>query len=546
MARSQEILGVFFRHGFGDLLQRMGLDKYLVSLKMLTSPPPEPEFELKTTPRRFRDALEELGGGFIKLGQILSLRPDVLPANWIEALTPLQDGVSPVEYELIRDSLEQELGPIDKCFQWLDSTPLAAGSVAQVHAGRTNSNSEVVVKVRKPGVKKRMLQDCDILEALAEILERHVPESRNYRPVQIVGEFRKAVTHELDFTREGQNLDRFRSNFADYEAILFPAPDWERTTERVLTMDRIEGTKVSLVETLREQGTDTKAVAETMAEALLRQVLEHGFVHGDPHPGNILVVDGRKVCFLDCGMVGRLDERTQENLLLLVSAGIRKDMDLIADVLMDMNALPLDIDRGAFLAEGGLFLDRYHSLPLKRLSLRTMIRELMDFIHKFRIQVPSDLLLVAKALVSLEEVGTRLHPGFDAAAAAQPIVWQIVLKSYSPGQLGKKIFLRSREIMRLMRDIPSDLRVFTRILRDNELRVVVEHRGIVEGFRHVDRAAKRVSISIVIGALIVGSSVVILAGQEPLYMGVPVLGIGGLCVSAAMGLWLMITTLKKE
>ncbi len=546
LARTQEILSVFLKHGFGDLLQRMGLEKYLISLKAIRRPPVEPDLELQTTPRRFRAVLEELGGAFVKLGQVLSLRPDILPADWIEALVPLQDEVATVEFDLIRATLAEDLGYLEDIFQYLDPEALAAGSIAQVHAGTTSQGTQVVVKVRKPGVKRKILQDCDVLAALAEILERHVPESRIFRPMQLVDEFRRAVNRELDFTAEGQNLDRFRANFQEYPRVIFPEPDWERTTERVLTMERVEGTKISLVERLHAQGTDTRSVAEVLAQALLRQVLEHGFVHGDPHPGNILVVDGDKVCFLDCGMVARLDERLQEDLLLLVSGGLRKDMDMVADVLLNMNALPPDMDRTAFLREGGLFLDRYHSLPLKRVSLRTLMRDLTEMIHKFRIQVPSELLLVAKALVSLEELGTRLSPDFDAAATAQPIVWEMVLKSYSPGRLGKKIFMQSRDLLRLVRDVPSDLRMFARILRDNELRITVEHRGVTEGFRHVDTAAKRLSMSIVIGSLIVGSSLVILAGQEPMYRGVPLLGIAGLLISAAMGMWLIMTMLRKD
>ena len=234
LARTQEILSVFLKHGFGDLLQRMGLEKYLVSIKGIGRPSVDPDLELRTTPRRFRAALEELGGAFIKLGQILSLRPDILPPDWIEALIPLQDEVGTVEFDLIRSTLEDDLGKIEESFQYLDPVALAGGSVAQVHAGITSQGTAVVVKVRKPGVKRKILQDCDVLAALSEILERHIPEAQNYRPIQLVDEFRAAVIRELDFTIEGQNLDRFRTNFEQNPKITFPAPDWDRTTERVL------------------------------------------------------------------------------------------------------------------------------------------------------------------------------------------------------------------------------------------------------------------------------------------------------------------------
>ncbi|MBI4964202.1 MAG: AarF/ABC1/UbiB kinase family protein [Desulfomonile tiedjei] len=539
LGRSQEIFAVLFRHGFGDLLQRMGLLKYL----RLTWPghkgrevePPA----LKTPAQRFRQALEDLGGGFVKLGQLLSTRADILPKNWIEELSHLQDEVAPLEFDQLLTTLEFDLGPLADKFRFLDPNPLASASIAQVHAGITRDGNEVVVKIRKPGTKKTLLQDLDILQALAELLARHVPESSNYRPVQLVEEYRAALKRELDFALEGRNLDRFRSDFEAYPGIVFPKPHWELTAERVLTMDRIRGTKISLITALPGGETVARRIAETLAEAILRQILEFGFFHGDPHPGNLMLLDGEKVCFLDCGLVGQLDERMRENLIALVWAGIRREVDVVADILIQMNAVPEDLDRTQFLREGNLFLDRFYRLPLKQIHISSIVEEVMHLINKFGIQVPSDLLLVGKALITLEGVGRSLDPDFDAVEVVGPFVGEIALTHYGPKLLRRRLLEGSRDILRLLRDLPGDLREISRTLRENQFKIIVEHKGPKGYFRDLDRASKRMATSIIIAALVIASGMIITPSGEPRFMGLPIIGIIGLALAAALWLWLV-------
>lgn len=546
LIRVQEITRVFFRHGFGDLLQRMGLAQYLTAAPQPATGGAATDRELKTPARSFREALEECGGALVKLGQLLSTRPDILPRDWIEELAHLQDDVQPIDFEPILQTLESEIGPIAEIFEHIDPAPLAAGSVAQVHSGVTLAGEDIVVKVRKPGAKKTLLQDCDILQVFAELLEGHVPESRNYRPVRIVEEFRNAVTSEVDFTNEGRNLDRFISDFEHDPLVIFPRPVWDHTTERVLTMSRIRGTKISLTEELRSQGTKTPEIAGLAARSILRQILELGFFHGDPHPGNLMVVDKEKICFLDCGMVGRLDERMRENLILLVAAGIRKDADTITDILIEMNALAGDLDRARFLREADLFLDRYHRLPLKRIRLSAIVEEVVLLINKYNIQIPSDLILVGKALITLEGIGRSLDPEFDAVATAEPVVRELVFTTYGPRFIGRKLLQGSRDVLRLLRDIPSDLRELSRTLRENQLKIILEHRGLREASADLDRASKKISASIVIAALILGSSIITHACREPMYLGIPILGLAGYAAAALIGLWLAVTPLVKR
>jgi ubiquinone biosynthesis protein len=544
--RVEEILTVFLRHGFGDLVQRLGLSQYLKSSPAEEQGSVRKEREVQSTARRFREALEELGGAFVKLGQLLSTRPDILPANWIEELVRLQDNVPPVDFDPVLQTLEEELGPISERFQHVDPVPLATASVAQVHAGVTREGDKIVIKVRKPGIKRTILRDYDILEALAELLEKHVPETRIYRPVQMVAEFRFAVNEELDFTLEGQNLDRFRADFESDPAVMFPAVYWEYTTERVLTMEHVEGIKISLLDSLREQGINTATIAHQLAEAILRQTLEFGFFHGDPHPGNILIVGNDRICFLDCGMVGRLGDPLKENLVFLVSAGIRKDTAVIADILTEMSALPEDIDRPRFVKEADLILERYYRLPLKRIRLDYLITDLIRLIHKFRIQIPSEMVLVGKAIVTIEGVGRALDPDFQAIAVAEPYIRQIVMTTYWPRFLKRRLIEGSHDILRLLRDLPSDLRELSRHMRENRFRVVVDHTGLNEPVKELERASRRLSASMVISATVLASAIMVHANLEPHFFGVPVIGLAGFAVSGLIALGLLISSRRKN
>jgi len=534
LVRTQEIVVVLVRKGFRDLLQRMGLSQFLTAAPADEEGIAQPR-DVYTAAARVREAMEELGGAFVKLGQLLSTRPDILPKNWIEELSRLQDEVTPLAFEQVFATLEDELGPWADKFTFVDPEPLAAGSIAQVHRAVTLAGEDVVVKVRKPGIRKTLLQDCDILESLAELLEGHVSESRNYRPVQVVQEFRRAVIRELDFTQEGRNLDRFRDNFAGHPFALFPRPIWDLTTEGVLTMERIEGIKISLLDQLRERGVDTVALAHNLAEVILRQILDHGFFHGDPHPGNLMVVDGSRLCFLDCGMVGHMDERMRENLLMLVAAGIYRDVEGIADILIEMNALPEDFDRNEFFREAGLFLERYYRAPLKSIRIASIIEEAMGLVNRYQVKIPSELVLVGKALITLEGIGRTLDPEFDSVAVATPVIRQMVITYHGPKYVMRRVSEGIRDLFRLARELPSDLRELARLIRENQLKIVVEHRGLTGAMEHLDRAATRLSMSIVVGSLVLGSSVVFLSGRGPLYEGIPVLALIGFAVAAAVG-----------
>jgi len=259
-----------------------------------------------------------------------------------------------------------------------------------------------------------------------------------------------------------------------------------------------------------------------------------------------MLIDGEKICFLDCGLVGQLDERMRENLIALVSAGIRREVDVAADILIQMNALPEDLNRAQFLKEGNLFLDRYYGLPLKQIRISSIVEEVMLIVNKFKIQAPSDLLLVGKALITLEGVGRGLDPDFDAVEVVGPFVRELALKNYGPKLFERRLLEFSRDIMRLFRDLPGDLREISRALRENQFRIIVEHKGPGEYFRELERASRRMATSIIISALVIASAMIIASPGEPRFMGIPILGIVGLGVAAALWFWLVLDSFWRR
>jgi ubiquinone biosynthesis protein len=362
----------------------------------------------------------------------------------------------------------------------------------------------------------------------------------------MVQEFRAAVQEELDFTREAENLGRFATDFQSFTHIVFPQVYWDQTSERVLTMSRMEGLKISMLDAQKISTIESQAVAQNLAEAVIRQILEFGFFHGDPHPGNLLVMEDNGICFLDCGMVGRLDERMRENLVLLVAAGIRRDSNTIVDILTEMNALPHDLQRSSITREIYLFLERYYRKPLKRIQVGSIIEEVMDLIRTYGIEIPPDFVLVGKSLVTVEGIGRRLDPDFDVTHVAAPYVREMILNSYGPKVLGRRLIEGSREIVRLMRDLPFDLREFARNLRENRIGITVEHRELPRLLKRLDQASTRISLSIVIASVVIASSVIILANHGPFLLGLPLWSILGFGIASALSFWLVLSYSSKD
>lgn len=544
LRRYRQILCVLIKYGFGDLLATLKVRHPLVgrlprwkALKGL---------EGLSRPERLRLAFEELGPTFIKLGQLLSLRPDLIPPEYATELSKLQDEAAPIPVEGVTEKIEGQLGrPLNRLFLEFEEEPLAAASLAQVHRALLPGGAEIAVKVQRPKVRDVIRADLIILEDLAELIARYVPESEPYDPLGTVREFAKTIRRELDFVREGRNMEVFRRNFSGDPTIYIPHVYWELTTSEVLTMERVEGIKVTDLEGLEREGLDRRQIALNGANAILKQVFEHGFFHADPHPGNVLVLENNVIAPLDFGMVGRLDRPLQEAVGELLVGIVRKDIDRILRALRELEGLAEGADLLAFRADLGDFIDRYYKVPLYQLDVARLLDEALALVREHRVRLPANLVMMGRALVIEEGVGRVLYPELDMITLAKPYVRRMVFQRLLPQRELRDWAAVWEEATSLLKELPGELRSMAKKIRRGELRAQFELVGLDRLLSEMDRASNRIAFALIIAALIVGSSLVMQLEVGPRLWGLPLFGFLGYGFAAILGLWLVIAILRS-
>lgn len=545
LKRYGHIVTVLVRYGFGDLLDRLKA-RYYVPWQRRVFKKELKEIERLSTPERVRLAFEELGPTFIKFGQILSSRPDLLPQDFIKELSKLQDEVPPFPFGDAKAIIEAQFGrPLTELFESFEEQPIAAASLAQVHRARTKAGDEVAVKVQRPGIEDIIETDIRILHDLAALAERHLPESRYYEPVRIVDEFARTIRRELDFVREGRNIDRFRKYFAGDETVYIPTVHWDLTATKVLTMEYIRGIKVSDLEQLEAAGMDRRIIAINGANLILKEIFEYHFFHADPHPGNIFVLENNVIAPVDFGMIGMLDEEIAHQMGILFTAIVEKDVESLVNVLLSIGLSPGPIDRSTFRLELADFLERYYEVPLKQLNIGTIIDELMGIIRRYRLRFPPDLVMMTKALVINEGVGTMLYPEFNIIEHARPYAQKLMIRRLDPARQLKEFSKLVGDAVILFKKLPSDMREILTKIKKDELGIRFEHRGLERLISELDRSSNRLSFAVVIAALIIGSSIVFQTGAGPKLFGYPLLGLAGFLLASIFGLWLLIGILRS-
>jgi len=535
IGRFRHIAVVLAKYGFGEVLRRVHLPHRMTFFGKRLATKAE-------APDRLVMALEELGPTFIKLGQILSTRSYLLPPEYAEALSRLQDRVSPFPFEDVRRILEQELGkPPEGLFARFDDKPFASASIAQVHRATLTSGEEVVVKVRRPGVRETLELDIIILHELAELLETYVPESRRYDPKGTVREFERTSRREIDFTAEAANLDVFRHNFAEIREIHIPLVYRKLTTGMVLTTEYIDGTKISDVEKLRKANLDLPAIARAGARAVLKQVFEDGFFHADPHPGNLFVMADARIAAVDFGLVGRLTQQEIDDLADFFIAVVKGDGERLLQAVEKMNALPDDVDRRSALEDAMLFLDKYRTEDLGDHNMKEMFQEVIYLMRRYRIRVKTELLLLSKALGTYEDVGRRLDPEFNMIEEFRPYVEKMIRKKYGITSLFKGKSLT--EFVSNLSSIPSDLANIMSLAKEGKLKIEFEHLGLEQLTSQIERSGNRLSFSMIIAALVVASSLILVLGRSVLTE--RGFAIAGFALSAVVAAWLLISIIRS-
>lgn len=543
--RYLNVVRVLSTYGFDQVLEMLGLADVMVRSRKLFRRK-LPDIARLTAAERMRLVLEELGPTFIKLGQILSTRPDVIPHAFVREFEKLQDDVPSFPFEEVLSQITGELGgPVEQFFAEIDPVPLAAASIAQVHRARLKTGEDVVIKVRRPGIVAVVESDISALMALAGLAERHVSGSELYDPVGVVREFARTIRREMDFSREAHTIEKFRDNFIKTPWMYFPRVFWEQSSRAVLTMEYVAGIKVSDREKLSDQGLDSKLIARRGADAFLEMVLNHGFFHGDLHPGNVLILPDNVICLLDYGIVGRLDEELKNFLTDILSAIVNRDMDEVVSLLLFAGDISDSLDNRALKRDLLNFIDGYYEIPLKEVEVGRMLMEFIEIITLYSIRIPPDLMLLAKSLVLIEGMGRALDPAFDMVEHLRPFIVKAVRQKFSPLRISRDINQILSSYLNLARNIPRDLKEIINRINRNKFKIDLEHRGLDKFTADFDRSINRLSTSMILAAMIIGSSIIMQTDKGPKVMGFPVLAFMGYTVAGLVGLWLVYAIIRS-
>jgi ubiquinone biosynthesis protein len=537
--RYREVAAILAKHGFGDLLHMLRLDHFVeAGLQSLLRR--QTAFDSASRPERVRLAIEDLGPTFIKAGQYLSTRSDLLPAEYLRALAKLQDTVPPFPGEEARSIVEEDLGaPLSRLFKRFERRPLAAASIAQIHEAELPGGERVVVKVERPDIRRIVAVDLEIMSHLAAMAERHLEGWRWRKPERIVSEIARTLGQEMDFSLEASHVERFARQFADDPTVYAPKVHRELSSARVLTLEKLEGVKADDLAALERAGLDPRIVAERLGRHYLAMIFVHGFFHADPHPGNLLVLPGHVIGYLDFGMMGRLDRPTRETLADIVLAIVERDETALARGLLALADYDEEPDRRAFQSDVAEIMDQYAYRPLSEWSLGRALKQFFDTSARYRVRVPAELFLMVKALTELESLTRTLDPSFDAVSVAAPVIRRVHEERLKPRRLAEAVAEAGRETLRLLSSAPADLREILRQARRGRFLIEFEHKGLEPALSSLDQVSNRLAFSLLLGALIIGSSLLVHAAIPPFWGGVSALGLGGFILSALMALWLI-------
>jgi len=496
--RMRRILAVLIRHGFGDVAERIGVAAaWRRAARAVLFRRPRMEVHTLSVGERLRLVFEELGPTFIKLGQVLANRPDLLPIEVVNELARLQDAVPPFPAEEAEEALVRELGrPLSEVFESLDRTPLAAASIAQVHRGVLRSGELVAVKVRRPGIRARIQEDLDLLQAVAAHLHETVPDWRRLRLPDFAEEFGRALRTEMDFVNEVSNIERFRHNFADDPQVTAPQVHRALCTGSVIVMEFVEGWKITDVAGWSATGIEAKALAEIGTRVMLRSVFEHRFFHADPHPGNLFVLPGPRICLLDFGMMGAVDDRRLDEMLTFMVGVLSGDADLLAELFVDADLVPEETDVRAMRRDLATILDRFRHLSLEEVDVQGLVDTVLAAVIRHQVSPPPDLLLIGRALSTMEGIATRIYPAYRPLESVRPFLTALFLKrTMDPTLRAQQAWDVGSDYAGLFRTLPGDLKAVLRRLRKGQLELRIDLAGEEDRTRRRERAANRAIVA---------------------------------------------------
>jgi len=543
--RYREIVGVLFKYGFGFFLKKLKLHSLLPFSKRIMQSKFGAEASMSEAVR-IRMVLEELGVVAIKFGQFLSTRPDIIPVGLVKELEKLQDSVPTANEESMKKQVETELNAsIEDVFDWFDEKPLASASIGQVYKARLKTGETVVVKVQRHGLEEAIKTDLAILRDLAKLLEKHVSSTKLYNPTGLVDEFSYSLMHELDYKREARNAELFRRNFEKIDYAYFPQVFWDCTTKRVLTMEYVEGVKITDFDKIDKLKLDKKIIAENGAKVFMKQVLLDGFFHADPHPGNIFVTRKEMLTFMDFGITGFLDKETKQKLVHLFQAVIKKDVDKTVECTLNIMEVEDKTNVKGFKRDISELMNQYYGASLKQIEVSTILNEIIALSNMYHVRIPPNLLLLSKTLLNIEGTGRQLDPEFNLVETAKPFIKQLLKKRFSPKRISDAIVENFFELGEFAFVLPKKLNTIFQRIEAGKLRIDFEHKGLEELIAGIDKSSNRITVALIISATIVGSSLIVSLDKGPMLSGMPLMGLAGFGLAGLLGILLVISILRS-
>ena len=539
--RYRQIIGVFLKYGFEEIRD----SSYVKIGRNLIPRKKKIQIERLSRARRIRLALEELGPTFIKLGQVLSTRPDLIPLEYLDELSELQDNVSSVPYPEIRKIIESELAKVpEQIFDKFDERPIGSASIAQVHLAQLKNGEKVVVKVQRPHIKQTVEVDLEIMFDVISLIQGRLKEMGILRPHKILEQFAQSIEKELNFAVEESHIERFSRQFANDDTIHVPKVFRELSTERLLTIEYIEGVKASKIAQLKESGLDFEIVSARGAKLIMRQIFEFGFFHADPHPGNIFILPNNVFCYIDFGQMGRLSREERAVIADMLVSIINRNESNMVKSLLKLTVYEKEPDQESLERDLIELIDQHIYRPLNKLRLGTLTRQLLVITSRHNLSLKPDLFLMIKALSCMEILSRKFEVEFELVKYAESFIREFQLRKFHPKKLLADIQNISTELIHFLKGTPKELQNVLRFAKEGEVKIQIEHRGLDSMLHTHDRVSNRLAFAIVLASLIVGSSLIIHSNIPPHWRGIPVVGVLGFIVAGVMGFWLLITIIK--
>lgn len=507
--RYQEILHVLIKNGFSFLIERLDLPGLPLYRRLKTAGAPR-EHELANLPERVARMFGELGPTFIKLGQLLSTRADLLPEEYLQELAKLQDNVPPLPPDEVEKLIMQEFGrPISEIFVEFEPQALASASIGQVHRASLPDGQAVVVKIQRPGIARTIRVDLEILDDIGKIVEQRTRLGKIYNIAGMLAEFRSSLLEELDFTLEGRNAEIFKKNMKEDPQVYIPAVYWEYTTERVLVLEYVEGRKIAGRKELLDTGFNPRIIARSLVDAMIKQIYVDGFFHSDPHPGNLSVLPGNKIVFLDFGQVGHLDEELREKAADLVLALARHDIDGVIRGIMRIGITSRQPDLSSLRRDVSRLERKYYGMPLSEIRVGLSIQELMEVAWRHQIQVPADFVMAAKALVTLEGTIRELAPDISLVEIAEPFASRVILRRYNPRRLLHLFWQNFAQSAANVAHLPTLAEEVIDKIKSGQFSITLEHKELPHAANQLRRAMHRLALSLILSSFLIAGAILV-------------------------------------